>query len=209
MKIIKRNNAVSVIAIITLIIVTGFTASTTSCQKKEKNNEVKEKKYVINMFVTHGHCSTPFSGSVDNLKLELEEHPDLENPLEGMKISFEIDPNTFNVCASEELTQTIKIPGLFISKKNEKITFRTTAIYTMGIDWYQVNGMLSIKGVEREMKFFVTGIRNSSATRPTFLVLEGRVNLFDWDIDYNKIAGLDAQLDSSKWMHLNMRFDLK
>ena len=82
-----------------------------------------------------------------------------------MKISFEIDPNSFNVCSGDYLTSRIKTPGLFIGENEEKITFRSTEIYTMGIDWYQVKGKLSIKGVEKNVKLFATGIRDPKKQR--------------------------------------------
>ena len=47
----------------------------------------------INLFVTHGHCSTPFGGMVNRLQVTTRVRDDLGNPLEAMEILFEIDPN--------------------------------------------------------------------------------------------------------------------
>ncbi len=168
-----------------------------------------EVKQTINMFVTHGHCSTAFAGKLDRLTVDFGElRNDGGNPVENMKMSFEINPNTFNVCAGDELTAKIKTPGLFIGKENENITFRSTDVYTMGLDWYQVNGKLSIKGVERSVKFFVTGIRDPKESRPNAMVLEGQFDLQDWGIDYDKIVNGKPAIVPTKMVHLNMRFGL-
>jgi len=197
----------STLIVAVVIVGSGFTKCT-SLNEKQIATSLKKKNQTINMFVTHGHCNTPFMGSVDNLKLELVPREDLGNPLEGMRLSFDIDPNTFNVCAGEELTEKIKTPGLFISKNKEQMTFRTTDVFTMGLDWYQINGKLSIKGVERSVKLFATGIRNPKESNSTSLILEGQINLLDWGIDYNKIVNGKSDNIATKWMHFNMRIDL-
>lgn len=190
-------------------IVSAFSKSGSS-SPEPKNDSVQESKEVqtINLFVTHGHCSTPFSGTVDNLKVVSEKREDQGSPLEGMRVSFEVDPESFSVCASEDLTEKIKTPGLFIGKKEEKITFKTTEVYTMGLDWYQLNGKLSIKGEERDVKFFASGIRNSKESKSTLLVLEGQFNLLDWGIDYHKIVNGESLDVPTKMMHLNMKINL-
>ena len=161
-----------------------------------------------NLFVTHGHCSTPFSGAVNNLDVNVPLRFDGGNPLEKLSISFEIDPDSFMVCAGEELTAKIKTPGLFIGSNNEKIIFKSTNIYTMGIDWYQINGVLSIKGVEKEVKLFASGIRGADQISTSMLILEGRMNLFDWGIDYDKIVNGKSEGIATKWMHFNMKINI-
>jgi polyisoprenoid-binding protein YceI len=125
-----------------------------------------------------------------------------------MSISFDIDPNSFIVCKGEDLTARIKTPGLFIGKPNEKITFRSTQVYTMGLDWYQVNGILSIKGVEKEVQLFVTGIRDPKDTMASSLVLQGQMNLLDWGIDYDLIVNGESLSTPTKWMFINMTIDM-
>ena len=195
--------------VVVIIMASGFTRSMLGFDKGENMLLIEKKQYqTINMFVTHGHCSTPFSGKVDQLKVAIQKRDDLGNPLENMEISFQIDPNTFYVCAGEELTAKIKTPGLFIGENKEKITFKSTNLYTMGIDWYQVNGKLTIKGVEKEVKFFATGIRDPKEAMSSLLVIEGQINLHDWGIDYDKIVNGKSDLVPTKWMHFNMKVDL-
>jgi polyisoprenoid-binding protein YceI len=160
------------------------------------------------LFVTHGHCSTPFAGIVENLIIDIPTRPDLGNPLENMQISFEINPNSFNVCAGDDLTKRIKTPGLFIANNNENITFRSTDIYTMGLDWYQVNGKMSIKGIEKDVKLFISGIRDKDEVMTSSLVIEAQMNLFDWGIDYDLIVNGKSDSISTKWMHFNMKIKL-
>ncbi len=97
---------------------------------------------------------------------------DAGNPLENMRISFEVDPNSYRACRGDvaDLTKRVKTKGVFINDKNEKTRFKMTNVYVMRVDWYQINGMLSIKGVEREVKFFATGIRNSYKSMSSELV---------------------------------------
>jgi polyisoprenoid-binding protein YceI len=199
--------SLSLIAVI--FITTGYSKLTSPKQKNKTITVVENKQdQTINLFVTHGHCSTPFAGNVENLKIDIPTRLDLGNPLENMKISFEINPNSFNVCAGDDLTKRIKTPGLFISKNNENITFRSTNVYTMGLDWYQVNGKMSIKGIVKDVKLFVTGIRGADEVITTSLVIEAQMNLFDWGIDYDLIVNGMSDAISTKWMHLNMKVKL-
>ena len=54
-------------------------------------------------------------------------------------------------------------------------------------------------------KEFVSGIRSTTEIYPSFLILEGRVNLFDWGIDYDKVVTGISSTTSTKWMHFNMK----
>jgi polyisoprenoid-binding protein YceI len=201
--------ALSVIILAIIIVASGYTNNTPDLQKNETVHKIENKQnQMINMFVTHGHCSTPFAGVVNDLKVNVPVRKDLGNPLENMEISFEVDPTTFNVCRGDELTARIKTPGLFIGEHNEKIIFRSTNVYTMGLDWYQVNGTLSIKGIEKKVKLFVTGIRDAKDAMASSLVLEGQMNLLDWGIDYDKIVNGRSNITPTKWMYLNMKIDM-
>ena len=204
-----KNIILPSIILICVITVSGYTKSSLNYKNNEAPKVIEAKdNQTINLFVTHGHCSTPFGGLVDNLKINTMLREDLGNPLENMEISFEVDPNSFNVCASEDLTEKIKTPGLFVSDNNEKIIFWSTQVYTMGIDWYQVNGKMLIKGVENDVKFFITGIRDANEIMPSTLVLEGQINLFDWGIDYDKIVNGKSDAIPNKLMYINMKIKM-
>ena len=208
MKKIKKI-VLSLAILVIMIVVSSYTKSSSDIHNNEEVLVLDNtQNQTINLFVTHGHCSTPFAGIVDDLNVSVAKRNDLGNPLEEMKISFAIDPNSFNVCAGDDLTARIKTPGLFISENNEKITFRTTEVYTMGLDWYQVNGILSIKGVEKNVKLFATGIRDPKEAMTSILVLEGQMNLLDWGIDYDKIVTGKSDDVPTKWMYINMKIDL-
>ncbi len=196
----------------TVIIVSGYTKTADTDKKNETTAKLYNKQHsTINMFVTHGHCSTPFTGVVDDLKVDYPIRLDLGNPLENMHISFEVNPNSFRVCRGDkdDLTARIKTPGVFVGENDERITFKSTNVYTMGIDWYQVNGIMSIKGVEKEMKLFATGIRNPKEQVASSLVLEGQVNLFDWGIDYDKIVNGKSDTVPTKLLYINMKVELE
>ncbi len=204
-----KNLALPLVILIIALVVSGYAKSDSEVSPKENLSAVsKTQQQTINMFVTHGHCSTPFAGVVNNLQLDIASRSDQGNPLENMALSFEVDPNTFNVCRAEELTSKIRKPGLFVGKDNEKITFKSTNVYTMGLDWYQVNGTMTIKGIEKDVKFFVTGIRDPKETMASSLVLSGQVNLFDWGIDYDKIVNGKSDSVPTKLLYLNMTFDV-
>ncbi|ARV16750.1 YceI family protein [Polaribacter sp. SA4-12] len=199
----------SLIVLVIIIIASGFVKKSSDLNEDVvQSTDNNKRRQTINMFVTHGHCSTPFSGVVDDLKIAIPYRPDLGNPLENMIISFDIDPNTFAVCSGDDdLTERVKTPGLFIGKLNEKITFRSTDIYIMGIDWYQINGKMSIKGVESDVKLFATGVRNPNETTTSSLIIEGQMNLFDWGIDYDLIVNGKSEKITTKWMHLNLKIN--
>jgi polyisoprenoid-binding protein YceI len=206
----KIKKSVLPLLILTIIIVaSGYTNSTPDSQVNKAVQVLESKQnQMINMFVTHGHCSTPFTGVVHNLKVNAPIREDLGNPLEDMDISFEVDPTTFRVCSGDEATARIKTPGLFIGEHNEKIIFKSTEMYTMGLNWYQVNGTLSIKGIEKKVKLFVTGIRDPKDTMASALVIEGQMNLLDWGIDYDKIVNGTSDAVPTKWMHINMKVEM-
>ena len=196
---------VTLVAVIGMVgLISGFKNEDKPCKKSDSRVAVIEPQ-TINLFVTHGHCSTPFRGKVNNLNIEYAKQEDQGNPLENMRVSFDVNPNSFNVCSGPELTARIKTPGLFIGGYNENITFRSTQVYTMGLDWYQVNGKLSIKGVEKNVKLFATGIREPNETNSSYLVFEGQMDLTDWGIDYDKIVNGKSDSVPTKWMHLNMK----
>ncbi|MGB1042730.1 MAG: YceI family protein [Tenacibaculum sp.] len=203
----KIKKSVLVVAILLIVVLISGYAKKTSINKKDKEvTAVKTKEdKTINFFVTHGHCSTPFAGVVTDLELYIPVRSDLGNPLENMQVSFQVDPNTFNVCRAQELNERIRKPGLFIGENNEKVTFKSTNIYTMGIDWYQINGIMSIKGVEKEAKLFATGIRKTNEATTSELVLQGQMNLFDWGIDYDLIVNGKSDTVPTKWLYLNMK----
>ena len=192
---------VSIISLVSLTLIYSFQSKTVQPLTTESNQS-------INLFVSHGHCVLPFTGKITNLQLDLPQRNDQGNPMEGMNISFNINPNTFNVCSDDKLTNRVKTPGLFISKNQDDITFRSKDVYTMGLDWYQVNGILSIKGVEHKMKFLVTGIRKPEEQMANTLIFEGQVNLEDWDIDYDLIVNGKSNSSRTKWMHLNMQLEI-
>lgn len=201
--------ALSAVVLVTVMIASSFTKSSIDTQEGKIVTEQKsEENQMINLFVTHGHCSTPFAGIVSDLKITTTKRDDQGNPLENMGISFSIDPQSFNVCSGDEATARIKTTGLFIGMNNEMITFRSTNVHTMGLDWYEVNGKMSIKGIEKDVKFFVSGIRNPEESMATKLVLEGQLNLFDWGIDYDLIVYGESNEHPTKRLHLNMKVDL-
>jgi len=194
-------------ALLTLSLVFGFTGLSTSCKPTKPINKNKHHPQHINLAVSHGHCSSKFSGLVENLNLELIPRTDLDNPLEDLKISFDIIPNTLNASNDSSLSEKLKSPGLFLKEEGDRITFETTNTYTMGIDWYQINGVLTIKGIKHNVIWFATGIRGENEISPTELVLQGQLNLLDWGINFDKF--LFGTIDSpTNWLHLNMVIDL-
>jgi hypothetical protein len=197
-----------IVSLLVVLVTSGLIISFTFGQENDSvtKNESSQNQ-MVNLFVTHGHCSTPFAGIVENLEIITAREGD-GDPLADMKISFEMNPNSFNVCAKDDLTSRIQTPGLFIGENEEKMSFRTTQVYTMGVDWYQVNGKMSIKGVEKAVKLFVTGIREPKDTMPRFLVLDGQFNLFDWGIDYDQIVNGKSDNVPTKWMHINMKIEM-
>lgn len=204
-----KNIILSLVVLLIIIVASSYTKIASVFEINDTVSVFEnQQNQTINLFVTHGHCSTPFAGVVDELKVIAPVRDGLGNPLENMKISFEVDPNSFNVCAGDDLTARIKTPGLFIGENDEKIIFKSTEVYTMGIDWYQVNGKLSIKGIEKDVKLFVTGIRDVKETMASSLVLEGQMNLFDWGIDYDKIVNGKSERISTKWMYINMKIEM-
>lgn len=192
---------------VTLSAFTKATGISISERIESKSSEDNVQKPTANMLVTHGHCSTPFTGALEELKVDLVASKETGNPIENMEISFIIDPSSFNVCADQNLTERIKTPGIFVGKNNEMITFKSLHTRTIGLDWYQTTGMLSIKGVEHEVTFFVSGIRDPEKTMTSTLIIDGQLDLFDWGIDYDKIVSGKSDMRPTRWLHINLKYD--
>ena len=206
----KIKNIVLILVVLVMVFVISSYDKSTSIFHKNDAVQVIENKQnqIANLFVSCGrHCSIKFKGIVEDLKVSVAIGDEFGYFLQNTKISFEIDPNSFNVRSGDDFFARIKTPGLFIGENEEKIVFRSTEIYDMGIDWYQVNGTLSIKGIEKEVILFVTGIRDSKDAKVHSLVLQGQMNLFDWGIDYNKIVG-NSNTVPTKWLHINMKIEM-
>ena len=92
--------------------------------------------------------------------------------------------------------------------KKGNIKFKSIHVNTIGMDWYEVNRTLSIKGVENEVEFFVSGIRESKVLMASMLVLEGQINLTDWVGDYGLQAYGKPNEYSTKCIHINMKIKL-
>lgn len=194
----------------TIVVVSGFANSNSITQSKVVDEVQCKQKSMANLFVTHGHCSTPFSGEITNAEVAVSGNKEDIDPMTTLSVSFDIDPSSFSVCKkNDELTEDLRTPGLFIGPKEEQISFQSTNVYTMGLDWYQVNGILSIKGVKHEMKLFATGIRNPQDRTPSSLILHGQMDLQDWGIDYDQIVHGESTDHPNKWMYLNMKLDVK
>lgn len=207
MKKIKLIGAIALV-LTTVIVSCGFTDKTVSEKPNVISGAECQIDQQINMFISHGHCSTPFSGKIKSLKLTPSIREDQGNPLENMALEFEVDPNTFNACRGEDLTTRIKTRGVFIGDKNENITFRSTHVYTMGLDWYQINGIMSIKGVEKEVQLFASGIRDPKESNSTLLIVDGKMDLFDWGIDYDKLVNGKSDSIPTRLFYLNMKIEI-
>ena len=206
----RRSLTLTLALVTTIAVVSAFTWGGPSQQASASMMEEEAPRQTVNLFVTHGHCNTPFGGIVSDLKIMEAVRTDMGNPLENMQVSFVIDPGSFKACGGDEFTAMVQTPGLF-REGNEVFTFHSTSVYTLGLDWCQLNGKMSIKGVDREVKFFVTGIRKPGDSRPSALVLEGQLNLYDWGIDYDRIVHGDSGRSAespTQWMHLNMKIEM-
>lgn len=164
----------------------------------------------INLFVTHGHCSTPFSANIENLQVRFIQTSYCAREMEDIQLSFDLNPNTFTSKSGDAYNAQLKKPGLFTDASNSKISFRSDNVYTMGTDWYQINGTLTIKGVEHELKLFATGTRNVGETETSSLIVHGQLDLKDWGIDYDKIVYGDTNEETpTRWMYLNTTLNLR
>ena len=193
-----------------ILAISAFSSNTESSEKNVRCSAKSEQaNQLINLFVTHGHCSLPFRGNVQNLHISTSVETDEDTPFQNMEIAFEIDPSSFDAWRTHEYTERLRNPGLFTTgKKGETIAFHSTNVINMGKDWYQVNGKLSIKGVESDVKFFATRIHPSDEATYGSLIIEGQMDLYDWGIDYDKIVNGRTSEHPTKWMHLNMKVDL-
>ena len=78
-----KNIVLSLVVLVMMIVVSGYAKSTTVFQKNKAVLVLENKQnQTVNLFVTHGHCSTPFGGIVDDLIVSVPTRDDLGNPLE-------------------------------------------------------------------------------------------------------------------------------
>lgn len=212
---------ISVIALTGIVIASSFVKknpcheTTSKCTplKKALKKSVPTKNFgeleMANMMVTHGHCSTPFMGKLDHVRTLMDhQNYDGNNPMETLRLSFDIDPKTFKEFRTPVGASKLTTPGLFTNEADDKITFTSTKVFTMGLDWYQINGKLSIKGEEHDATFFATGIRAAHEKKPKYIILHGKLDLYDWGIDYDLMVNGKTNPVPTKWMYLNMKIVL-
>lgn len=184
------------IAISTLTVTTAI--QTSSFVKSEKDD-----RQVINLLISNNEKHYPFSGKIESLSVDLgEKRKDGGNPMENFKMSFELDPNNFIACADDELTLKARKLGEIEGESNNTFKFTSTKISTIGIDWYQLEGLFSIQGVEKKVVFSITGLRNPSESESKKLVVEGKVNLSDWGVDFE-------DNDMEEYFSLNMIIEME
>jgi len=190
-----------------LIVSIVFLASSYTLEPTPIPNVWTATNKTVNMFVSHGHCSTPFAGKFSQLEVQVPELNNQSNPLENLKLRFELDPSTFTVCNNKKQTENVTTPGLFQYSKGNPISFTSTRIFTRGLDWYEIIGNLTIKGVTKEVSFYATGIREVHKTMSDMLILEGQMDLMDWGIDYDLITTGSSNPVPTKAFHINFRID--
>lgn len=205
---------VKIIALPTLVLavfagVTAFTKSKETTSAKEPNKVLLIKNnQPINLFVSHGHCNTPYGGVVDNLLITAPKPTDNGNPLENMQVSFEIRSKSFKQCVSDKSSQNHQSAAVFLGEGNNQITFKSTSVKTIGLDWYEINGKMSIKGVSKDVTLNASGVRKGVSLMPSALVIESGVNLLDWGIDYDKIVKGKSSDRTYQWMQFNMTINM-
>ena len=214
-----------VIAIVAVTVISsGFiaynndgTEAPTKCG--EPVAKVRPVNQVINFAISHGHCVLPFQGKMDQLEVKFPQKP-LEivngsifpqimeaDVMKNLALSFTVNANSLNAEVGVTYTERVQSEAIFNGVNNEKISFTSREVYYLGENWYTVHGLLSIKGVSKEVYLRATPVYLKGTNIINNIIIEGDINLFDFGIDYDNNPG-HASSKTNKTMYLNFNYQL-
>lgn len=117
--------------------------------------------------------------------------PDVEGTIrlvdgtpEGSSVEVTIDTTTLT-SDTDRLTTHLKSADFFDVERHPEASFRSTAITPQGDGAYQVEGVLDMNGVARQVRFPATIEVDGDSIRTQ---AEFSIDRFDWEIDYKGAA---------------------
>ena len=137
-----------------------------------KENNINKANFAI----SHGHCNLGFSGVMEELRVW---YP--KNNASELEIDFTVNTKTLSVpgCGNG-LTEGVQSEEMFDGTGSNYIKFKTDDVFVLGKDWYQLRGIMRIKGIERVVRLRTTPIYDGKIV--TKWVVEGLVNLDEFGI---------------------------
>jgi polyisoprenoid-binding protein YceI len=82
----------------------------------------------------------------------------------------------------------LKSPDFFDVENFPKITFKSTGVKDLGDDTYDVEGLLTIKGIEKQVKLnaeFAGVVKDPWGNEKAGFTLSGKINRKDWGLVWN------------------------
>lgn len=151
---------------------------------------------------SHGHCNLTASAFLNSVVINTA-----KDDFSDVTIDFEIDMKT--VVSFNEWTDHLRSSNVFNVQETPLISFECRDNFKLGNGWFQIRGDLTINGVTRAVRFMLTPERITDSKSGKMLnrfIINGDVNLFDYEIEYSDLAG-NPEFVREKIMFLNIVLD--
>jgi len=125
--------------------------------------------------------------------------------MKDLKIDFAIATKSIKtgVEGENEYDKQLKSPAIFGASKTIKFVCKDN--FRLGENWFQIRGNLTMHGVTNSERFRATRIYDKDGEFLKFVV-EGRVDLVDYDIDYSQV---DQALETANSQIMFMNFEIE
>ncbi|MFT5723746.1 MAG: polyisoprenoid-binding protein YceI [Bacteroidia bacterium] len=156
-----------------LLICLGAVAFVNRSMDGEEPIQLEENVKIgkANFAISHGHCNLGFSGDIEQMVVQ---YPN-SNPRD-LKVDFKVNTKSLKVpgCGNG-LSAGIQSEEMFDGSGSNYIQFRTDDVFVLAYDWYQLRGIMTIKGVDKVARLRATPVRDGNGL--TKWILEGTIDL--------------------------------
>ena len=111
------------------------------------------------------------------------------NDFSDAEINFKIYTNSINT-QEEQRDAHLKSPDFFDSEKYPEMTFRSTSMKDLGDETYELEGVLKIKDIEKNVKLDVEFgglMKDPWGNEKAGFTVEGKINRKDWGLNWNAV----------------------
>ncbi len=136
----------------------------------------------IQFAISHGHCNLPITATISKSRVSSRE-PNFSD----LEIDLTIEATSMIAAgdAENEFTANLHSKDAFHVKQHPLIEFKSNGNYPLGNNWYNLSGELTMAGVTQPVYLRTVPVYDANGNLKQFM-LEGEVDLYDFNIDDNK-----------------------
>ncbi len=179
-----------------LAVISGIFIACFPGSEKQVNLDTSSAQLAL----SHGHCNLPIKGIIRAARVQSQ-----QEDLSDITVDFEIDMTSLiaNIKEDGAYTRHIRSEKAFNTDEFPLMTFQCTDNFRLGDNWYQLRGNLTICGHSQSVLLRMTPVAQGENIR---LVIEGKVNLFDFGIAYEEMDGNQVHA-KEKIMFINLELE--